>query len=133
MLVFQDSGNIPSLLLTHAISTRMTDICEIQFLHKTAAHNSIQVKIYDTLGYLDTLPVCGTLHKTQFFKESLEIKFKAFYRHTSSKATLVLQKLELITIVSTLIIFIIHSCCQAFQYLAKMILTKTDNIFKKNL
>lgn len=114
MLVFQDPGNIQLLLLAQAISTHMTDICEIQFLHKIAAHNSIQVKICATLDCSDTSPECVTLHKTQFFKESLEIKFKAFYRHVSSKATFVLQKLELISIVSTLITFIIHSCYHAF-------------------
>lgn len=123
MLVFRDPGNIPSLLLAHTISTCMTNICEIQFLHTK----------FNTSKNLCHIGLCVTPHETQFFKESLEIKFKAFYRHASSKATFVLQKSELISIVSTLIIFIIYSCYQVFQYFAKMILTKTSNIFKKKL
>lgn len=92
MLVFQGPENILSLLSVHTIATQ---ICDIPFfLRRIAAHSSIQVKTYATLDGSDTFPECHTLHKTQFFKESLEIKFKAFHRHAFFKATFVLQKQE---------------------------------------
>lgn len=79
--MFQDSQNIVLLLLVRTISTHNRHLWNQSAQNKFVKQiytTPYQVQIHKQSNMADTLPECFTLHKTQFFKEALEIKFKAF-------------------------------------------------------